>query len=624
MGNYEQMNFEIQNDLDFEFEEYISDLAEEYIENGDYRKTKLFREIENAHKSFPNSQLIAESYTNCLVYLDENQSVDKWISACKRMHKIFEHFSENETIAENCVFLFTLCADELDTKGCKEVLDRAESISLQFPNDGMIKEYCEEIQRAYQRLLECDRLSEYIQELERQLEDNPEDLSLIREYVSGLVKYGEYIDEEECSEIRKKVQKYCIRYEDEKVFKECYAKIIVLLMDRVDENKVGRLLTEVKSLYEENSGVEFAGIYGDALGIVAGLQNSKYKMVMKELKKLLDCYPENPKIIEALACGLDVAIDGEDKKAATKALLELMELAEKYPDNTEVSVYLNNAKLFYSMEYDERFWENTESKDINKNCFAVLDTETTWDNRVMSIGIVIADRETYQPECFRYYIIAPEYQAGGMYSNVLFLNNEEITKTCSRQQAMQDIIDCFDMYGVEKIFAYNASFDKGKLTELEKYEWHDIMWIAANRCYNKCIPNNAECHSNGRLKRGYGVEPILRMLSGKQDYSEVHNALFDAADELKILQYLGYTLDSYLPDSEKSANSKCVSVIDRKEKEIKTGDRICHMKYGKGLVVDCEDEIAEQFGGYAAMVCFVEGDTREIVVPYKKISWKEI
>ena len=79
-----------------------------------------------------------------------------------------------------------------------------------------------------------------------------------------------------------------------------------------------------------------------------------------------------------------------------------------------------------------------------------------------------------------------------------------------------------------------------------------------------------------------------------------------------------------LPDSEKSANSKCVSVIDRKEKEIKTGDRICHMKYGKGLVVDCEDEIAEQFGGYAAMVCFVEGDTREIVVPYKKISWKEI
>ena len=70
------------------------------------------------------------------------------------------------------------------------------------------------------------------------MEDNPEDLSLIREYVSGLVKYGEYIDEEECSEIRKKVQKYCIRYEDEKVFKECYAKIIVLLMDRVDENKV--------------------------------------------------------------------------------------------------------------------------------------------------------------------------------------------------------------------------------------------------------------------------------------------------------------------------------------------------------------------------------------------------
>lgn len=624
LGNNNQKNCEMQRDLEFDFEDYIFDLAEEYIDSGDYRKTKMFREIENAYKSFPESQIIVESYTECFVYLDENQLGDKWISACKKMHKIYKQFPDSKTIADNYVFLLTLCADELDTKECKEVLDMAESISLRFPNDDMLKEYCEELHRDYQDLLECDRLSGHIQTLERQLEDAPEDVSLIREYVSELVKYGEYTDEEECNEIKKKVQKYHIGYEGEKAIKEGYGKIIVLLMDRVENNNVGRLLTEVKSLYEEEPDIEFACIYSDALCIVAGLRNSKYKTVMRELKKLLDFYPDNPKIIEAVACGLDAAIDDEDKNVATKALLELMEFAEKYPDNSEVNKYLNEAKDYYSFEYDDCFWKDADNGDINTNCFAVLDTETTWDNRVMSIGIVIADKETYQPVCFRYYVLTPEYQTGGIYSNVLCLDNTDITKKCSRQQAIQDIRECFDMYGVEKIFAYNASFDKGKLPELDIYKWHDIMWIAANKCYNRFIPNDAECYSNGRLKHGYGVEPILIIMSGKKDYCEVHNALFDAADELKILQYLGYTLDSYLPDRDKNINSKCVSVIDKKESEIKKGDRICHMKYGKGLVVDCEDEIAEQFGGYAAKVCFVEGDTRDVVVPYKQISWKEI
>mgnify|MGYP006388351463 CR=1 FL=1 len=44
--------------------------------------------------------------------------------------------------------------------------------------------------------------------------------------------------------------------------------------------------------------------------------------------------------------------------------------------------------------------------------FIVLDTETTWDNRVMSIGAVVADAQTYQPIDAKYYILNPEYRAG--------------------------------------------------------------------------------------------------------------------------------------------------------------------------------------------------------------------
>ncbi len=37
----------------------------------------------------------------------------------------------------------------------------------------------------------------------------------------------------------------------------------------------------------------------------------------------------------------------------------------------------------------------------------------------------------------------------------------------------------------------------------------------------------------------------MRMLSGDYSYFETHNALFDALDELKIMQLLGFTLDKY-------------------------------------------------------------------------------
>lgn len=176
---------------------------------------------------------------------------------------------------------------------------------------------------------------------------------------------------------------------------------------------------------------------------------------------------------------------------------------------------------------------------------AVIDTETNWYDQVMSIGIAVADRETFSLTDTGYYILNPEYQAGGMYDQVMDLVDEKATVCCSRQQAMTSIRRWLEHLEVADIFAYNARFDCHHLPELGFLHWHDIMKIAAYRQYNPCIPGDAPCCSTGRLKRSYGVEPITRMLTGDRNYCETHNALYDAMDELRIMKLLPLTADKY-------------------------------------------------------------------------------
>ena len=73
------------------------------------------------------------------------------------------------------------------------------------------------------------------------------------------------------------------------------------------------------------------------------------------------------------------------------------------------------------------------------------------------------------------------------------------------------------------------------------------MRLAIYRQHNPKIPACAECYSTGRLKRGYSVESMLRMLSEKHTYSETHNAFHDALDELEIMRLLNHPLASYPP-----------------------------------------------------------------------------
>ena len=177
--------------------------------------------------------------------------------------------------------------------------------------------------------------------------------------------------------------------------------------------------------------------------------------------------------------------------------------------------------------------------------FAVIDTETNWNNELMSIGTVIADSETFNVVKVRYHVITPQYEVGGMFSDVLF---DERLKPLLRtkSEAMTDLTGLLNEYGIEKVFAYNAAFDRKLMPRLNMFDWYDIVNLAAYKQYNHKITDCDECYKTGRLKRDYGVEAMLRRLSGDNTYFETHNALYDALDELKIMRLLGYSTDRYI------------------------------------------------------------------------------
>jgi hypothetical protein len=189
----------------------------------------------------------------------------------------------------------------------------------------------------------------------------------------------------------------------------------------------------------------------------------------------------------------------------------------------------------------------SENKAISADggaLFAVIDTETNWHDEVMSLGVAFADSKSFRCIDKRYYIFEPEANVGGMYSAVLNKCDVRPLK-CDRKRGIADLREYLLTNSVSKILAYNAKFDLGHLSELSDFEWFDIMRLAAYRQYNSAITDDLPLFKTGRLKTNYGVEPIMRMLSGNTGYFETHNAINDAVDELKIAELLGHPLTLY-------------------------------------------------------------------------------
>ena len=175
--------------------------------------------------------------------------------------------------------------------------------------------------------------------------------------------------------------------------------------------------------------------------------------------------------------------------------------------------------------------------------FAVIDTETNWKNQIMSAGIVIAEDGKFQAIDNKYIIFEEAAKVGGMYSYALELKGKT-PEILAKKDAVSSIKKFLTSHGVKALYAYNASFDARCLPELSDYEWHDILKLAAYKQHNPSIPADAKCCATGRLKSGYRVENILNMF-GERDYVEMHNALVDAVDELRIMRYLKYSISGY-------------------------------------------------------------------------------
>lgn len=218
------------------------------------------------------------------------------------------------------------------------------------------------------------------------------------------------------------------------------------------------------------------------------------------------------------------------------------------------------------------------NRRIEEHSIAVIDTETNWNDDVMSIGLVIADSATFAVRDKYYYILTPECSVGGMYSDVLRLIDEKsITIEQTREKALLSVKKVLRDNNIQRLFAYNASFDMRHLPELVEVEWYDIMRLAAYRKFNNKIPGDVECYKTGKLKKNYGVEPMIRLLSGNDVYCETHNAIQDAADELSIMQMLEQPLEEYNialvreKSDQWSVTSQCDSSMSTKQKQEDSG-----------------------------------------------------
>ena len=62
--------------------------------------------------------------------------------------------------------------------------------------------------------------------------------------------------------------------------------------------------------------------------------------------------------------------------------------------------------------------------------FAVVDTETNWNDEVMSIGVLIARSKNFERTDSRYYILPREEKVTGKYSDSMRITNPMVLMIC--------------------------------------------------------------------------------------------------------------------------------------------------------------------------------------------------
>lgn len=204
---------------------------------------------------------------------------------------------------------------------------------------------------------------------------------------------------------------------------------------------------------------------------------------------------------------------------------------------------------------------------LEQTPFAIIDTEGTYLWPIFSIGVVIVDPLDYKPLKDGYWIITPACKKRGIYAKKLVVDERTNVEPTSRKETIKQLKALLNEYGVKCIFAFGASFDCGHLEELDSYKWFDIQYLVANKNHNTLLPEEAEADSKGMLKTGNGVEALYRLLSGKEEYLEVHNGLYDSYDELGLMQMAKIPYSLYLEHGEFDKMGAMISNLRKRKKE---------------------------------------------------------
>ena len=104
-----------------------------------------------------------------------------------------------------------------------------------------------------------------------------------------------------------------------------------------------------------------------------------------------------------------------------------------------------------------RYTAAKDTKEGGMGSFAVIDTETNWEDEVMSIGCCIADADTFGVISAKYHVLIPECEIGGMYYDALFPDTPVRPMLCSRYEAISDLLAWFFRYDVRHVSPHRST-----------------------------------------------------------------------------------------------------------------------------------------------------------------------
>lgn len=204
-----------------------------------------------------------------------------------------------------------------------------------------------------------------------------------------------------------------------------------------------------------------------------------------------------------------------------------------------------------------------EQIDRTKNYFLVVDTETTNsidDAIVYDYAYAVADSEgnIYERASFIVYdtfILERELMQSAYYAEKIPQYEKDLALKARRlvtfETARKLTKEVMENYGITKVWAYNARFDKNSLNTTMRYltksqfryffpKGTEFCCIWSVACQTICqtpeyfkFAENNNYITKGRIKTS--AEVVHRFLTGNNDFIESHTALEDVEIEVGIL-----------------------------------------------------------------------------------------